>query len=150
MPSSGRVQRTRFNVRWTPAPLSVAERRAESTMQPMAIGLFPSPTEASLGLDNLSEAEFGPSMISLVMKRPEDVDALADASGPLNKLSPDQLADRLRRFGLAEEDARGYRDAVLHLSLLKGDGTRAHLLVEIVLYPILLVVTRARLRRLRP
>ncbi|HEX2987764.1 MAG TPA: hypothetical protein VHS06_06285, partial [Chloroflexota bacterium] len=44
---------------------------------------------------------------------PEDVDALADASGPLNKLSPDQLADRLRRFGLAEEDARGYRDAVL-------------------------------------
>lgn len=82
-------------------------------MQLMVIALFPSAEDASLGLDNLSEAEFGPSALSLVMRTGREVDALANASGPLNKLPPEQLPDRLRRLGLREGDARGYLDGVL-------------------------------------
>ncbi len=82
-------------------------------MQSVVIALFPNSDQASQGLNNLSEAGFGPPAISLVMRRPEDVDALADASGPLNKLPLDQLPERLHSLGLPEKDALSYRDGVL-------------------------------------
>jgi hypothetical protein len=79
----------------------------------LVIGLFPSPTEAALCLDNLAEADFGPNVISLVMSHRADVAKLADSAGPLNAISVEDLPAALGRLGLSPKDAQSYRDGVL-------------------------------------
>ncbi len=79
----------------------------------MIIGLFATPSQASLCLDNLAEADFRPSDISLVMRTRRDMEELADASGPLTGLSPEDLYGRLVNLGLSPADAAMYRDGVL-------------------------------------
>ncbi len=78
----------------------------------IVIGLFPTASDAALGLNNLAEAEFDFRGVSLVMNSPREVEALAEASGPLNGLPLEQLPGRLATMGLASSDAAGYRDGV--------------------------------------
>jgi len=82
-------------------------------MQSVVMAVFPSPSDASLGLDNLSEANFGPATISLVMRTTPEVADLANASGPLNGLPLGQLTEKLQGLGLSGKDAEEYRQGVL-------------------------------------
>lgn len=79
----------------------------------MVIGLFANPDLAGQCLSNLEEADFAPRSISVVMKTRQEVEQLADVSGPLNGISPDDLVTRLVQAGLSATDAAAYRDAVL-------------------------------------
>lgn len=83
----------------------------------MVIGLFSNPDLAGQCLSNLEEADFAPKSISVVMKTRQEVERLADVSGPLNGISPDDLVRRLAARGLSPTDAAAYRDAVLQGSV---------------------------------
>jgi len=79
----------------------------------MVIGLFQSAADAALCLDNLAEADFGPQTVSLVMKTRQEVEAIADVSGPWSDLSVDKLPAKLVGFGLSPEDVAEYEQGVL-------------------------------------
>jgi hypothetical protein len=79
----------------------------------VVIGLFPDADLAGECLSNLEEADFAPEDLSVVMRTRAEVERLASVSGPLNGISPDDLADRLRELGLSASDAAAYRDGVL-------------------------------------
>ncbi len=79
----------------------------------LVLGLFATPEDAALALDNLAEADFGPSTLSLVMKSPQEVEKLADASGPLAGTTVAQLPGRLAQLGVSSKDAAAYQKGVL-------------------------------------
>lgn len=79
----------------------------------MVIGLFPSADRAGECLSNLEEADFAPRSLSVVMRTRAEGNALANVSGALNGITPDDLARRLQAAGLSAADAASYRDGVL-------------------------------------
>lgn len=95
----------------------------------MVIGLFPNADIAGECLSNLEEADFAPKDISVVMKTPGAAKDLANVSGSLNAIAPDDLARRLEAAGLSAADASGYRDRVLQgdvfVAIDAGDATDA-------------------------
>ncbi|HVC34353.1 MAG TPA: hypothetical protein VNL16_12655 [Chloroflexota bacterium] len=74
----------------------------------MVTGLFANANHAAVCLSNLEEADFGPPDLSVVMKTPRDAAALAQVSGALAFLPPDQLATALIARGLDPASAAAY------------------------------------------
>jgi hypothetical protein len=79
----------------------------------MVIGLFQSAADAAMCLDNLAEADFGPQTVSLIMKTRQDVEAIANVSGPWTGLSVDKLPTKLVSLGLSTQSAAEYEQGVL-------------------------------------
>lgn len=80
---------------------------------PLVIGLFDTPNNAAQCLDNLAEADFGPSVTSLVMKTRADAKAIADVTGSLAGLSVDDLSKRLASLGVSSSDVSAYAGSIL-------------------------------------
>jgi uncharacterized protein YajQ (UPF0234 family) len=78
----------------------------------MIIGIFTQVDDAEICLNNLAEADFQPQNISVVMKDPEEVEKISDTSGELNKLSVDELIDRLIKLGLPKKNAKRFKDMI--------------------------------------
>ncbi len=72
------------------------------------IGLFNTPSQAALCLDNLAEADFGPDTTSLVMDTPAAAEAVAHVAGSLAELPVEQLAKRLTDLGISPSDVAAY------------------------------------------
>lgn len=75
----------------------------------LVIGLLPTDSDAEIALNNLAEAEFKPSSISVATSDPRRTAALTDTPGALGKLAPDQAAARLQALGAAAEDCQRWQ-----------------------------------------
>lgn len=80
---------------------------------PLVIGLFDRPSNAALCLDNLAEADFGPSVTSLVMKTGVDAKAIANVSGSLSGLSVGDLSKKLASLGVPSSEVVAYGKGIL-------------------------------------
>ena len=75
----------------------------------MVIGLFDNANHVAVCLSNLREADFPPQDLSVVTSDPKRAASLANVSGPLTGLNPDDLVKRLVTLGLSPADAEPYR-----------------------------------------
>lgn len=78
----------------------------------MILGILPKVSNAEILLNNLSEADFELSDVSVIMKNLKQRDAIAPDGGPLKGADLSKVFDRLVQAGVPAEDARLYRDAV--------------------------------------
>ena len=76
-------------------------------------GIFPKASNAEILLNNLSEADFDLSDVSVVMRDSKQRNAFAQDCGPLEGTTMSNLSDRLLRSGLPTEACDLYRDALL-------------------------------------
>lgn len=65
-------------------------------------------TEEFLG--NFAEAGFEPKHVSVIMKSAEDRSKITDDLGPLKKVDITNLADRLKIYGLNQDEISRYLD----------------------------------------
>ncbi|MGE5444168.1 MAG: hypothetical protein ACM3SR_06125 [Ignavibacteriales bacterium] len=77
----------------------------------MIIGILTQVEDAEGALNNLAEADFKPSHISVVMADKEQANAISDTSGILTGTPVEDLADALVKLGL-KKDALRYQDMV--------------------------------------
>ncbi len=78
----------------------------------MVIGIIPNISKAETLLNNLSEADFSLSDVSVIMRDRKQRDAIASDAGPFKGVSATNLPNRLVRQGMSKSDAKAYRDAV--------------------------------------
>lgn len=78
----------------------------------MIIGILTQVDDAEICLNNLAEADFQSSNISVVMKNPEEAKKISDTSGEFTGLSVDELIDRLIKLGLPKKNAKRYKDII--------------------------------------
>jgi len=78
----------------------------------IVIGLFASDSDADIALNNLAEAEFAASSISVLTSDRARTAALTDAKGPWSALSLPELATRLQALGVATADWMVYQDQI--------------------------------------
>jgi uncharacterized membrane protein len=77
----------------------------------MIIGIFTQVADAEGALNNLAEADFKPSNISLIMATKEQAQVISDTSGILTGTPVEELADALVKAGL-KKDALKYQDMI--------------------------------------
>ena len=78
----------------------------------MIIGIFTQVDDAEIALNNLAEADFQSSNISVVMKTPEEAKKISDTSGEFTGLSVDKLVNKLIELGLPQKNGKRYRDLI--------------------------------------
>ena len=76
-------------------------------------GVFPNASNAEILLNNLSEADFDLSDVSVVMRTSKQRNAFAQDCGPLKGATMSNLSEKLLRSGLPTEACDLYRDALL-------------------------------------
>jgi hypothetical protein len=74
------------------------------------IGLFGDASDAEIALNNLAEADYDSSTISVVTSGGARSRRLSDASGPLSLVGANQLPARLGALGLSEQDSGIYAE----------------------------------------
>lgn len=74
----------------------------------VVVGLFIRDNDAATALNNLDEAEFPATSISVITSDPARATDLTDVKGPWSGLSPDALGPRLSRAGMAPADCEAY------------------------------------------
>jgi hypothetical protein len=77
----------------------------------MIISILSQTDDAEGALNNLAEADFKTSNISVLMATKEQAQAISDTSGSLTGTSVENLADALVKLGL-KKDALKYQDMV--------------------------------------
>ncbi len=78
----------------------------------MVIGLVPDVSRAETLLNNLDEAGFSMSDVSVITRDPGMSSAIAKNGGPFRSTTVDRLAAKLQQHGLSKLDAQAYADAV--------------------------------------
>ncbi len=78
----------------------------------MIIAILPDASTTEILLNNLSEADFNLSDVSVVMRDLKTRRAIAPDTGPLKGVSPKGVVARLTEAGLSQQDARRCGDAV--------------------------------------
>ncbi len=73
-----------------------------------------SPSSLETLLNNLSEADFDPNSISVILSDTAARDRITRDAGPLKGVAPANLAARLARRGVAANDVQAVVDAVNH------------------------------------
>src|SRR5882724_11054378 len=81
----------------------------------MIIGIFTQVDDAEGCLNNLAEADFKPSNISVVMATKEQAHVISDTSGIFTGTPVENLADALVKLGLK-------KDALKYQSMVKKGG----------------------------
>jgi len=84
----------------------------------MLIAILPNSSNTETLLNNLSEADFDPAQVSVVMRDPRLRDAIAKDAGPLKGANLDNLASRLAGAGLPQAENKAYLDAVMQGKVL--------------------------------
>lgn len=72
------------------------------------IGLFAGASEAEIALNNLAEADYDSSTISVVSADAARAQALSNAQGPLSRVAADRLPTRLEALGLSAQESATY------------------------------------------
>ncbi len=78
----------------------------------MIVGILPNASTAEILLNNLSEADFDLSDVSVIMQDLKLRDSIAQDGGPLQGVDLSNLSARLVQAGLSAQDANLYRDAL--------------------------------------
>lgn len=78
----------------------------------MVIGIVPNTSKTETLLNNLSEADFKLSDVSVIMSDPQKRNAIASDTGPFKEASAADLPRRLVKHGVSQSQAIAYRDAV--------------------------------------
>jgi len=78
----------------------------------MIVGILANVSTAETLLNNLAEADFDLSNVSVIMRDVKQRNAVAQDGGPLKGANLSNISDRLIQAGLSSQDARLYRDAV--------------------------------------
>ncbi len=78
----------------------------------MIVGILPNASTVETLLNNLSEADFKLSDVSVVMQDLKQRDAIAKDAGPLKGATPTNISNKLVQAGLSPQDAKVYTDAV--------------------------------------
>ncbi len=78
----------------------------------MIIAVLPNSSHAESLLNNLSEADFKLSTVSLIMSDQKIQKALGQDAGPFKGVAPQDLAARLVKAGLPQSDTAAYTNAV--------------------------------------
>lgn len=78
----------------------------------MIIGIIPDASTAEILLNNLSEADFKLSDVSIIMQDQKLRKKIAKDTGPLKGVRYDQISAFLMKAGLSEQDAQSYQNAV--------------------------------------
>ncbi len=78
----------------------------------MVIGVLPDTSKTETLLNNLSEADFKLSNVSVITQDVKTRNAIAKDAGPFKGVTAPQLAGKLIRAGLPTADANNYQDAV--------------------------------------
>ncbi len=81
-------------------------------MDKWIIGIIPDASTAEILLNNLSEADFKLSDVSLILSDPKLQRKIAKDTGPLKGVQSNQISARLAQAGLSAQDAQAYQDAV--------------------------------------
>ncbi len=84
----------------------------------MLIAIFPDTSVVETLLNNLSEAEFDLTQVSVITRDLKLRDAIAQDAGPLKAIRPENLAARLAQAGLPQADAKPYADAIMQGKVL--------------------------------
>ncbi len=80
----------------------------------MIIAIIPKSSSVETLLNNLSEADFSLSDVSVVLKNQKLRDQIADDAGPLKGVTFANLTASLVQHGLSKQDAQQYANAVAH------------------------------------
>ncbi len=78
----------------------------------MILGVLSNASTTETLLNNLAEADFDLSNVSVIMRDLKQRNAIAQDGGPLKGASLSNISDRLIQAGLSSQEARLYRDAV--------------------------------------
>ncbi len=78
----------------------------------MIVAILPNSSAAESLLNNLSEADFDLSDVSLVMRDEKTRNKITKDTGPLKGVHYNQVSARLQKVGLNAQDAQAYQDAV--------------------------------------
>jgi hypothetical protein len=78
----------------------------------MIIGIIPKVSSIETLLNNLSEADFSLSDVSVILRDQKKRDAVADDVGPLKGTAPANLVAKLTQLGISKQDAQTYSNAV--------------------------------------
>src|SRR5947209_20391749 len=81
-------------------------------MSELLVGLLPDSSSAESAVNDYVEAGVPERRISLIMKDSTIAQAIAGNAGPLKDTSPDTLAAKLARLGIAQSDAEALVAAV--------------------------------------
>ncbi len=84
----------------------------------MVIGLVSDASKTETLLNNLAEADFKLSDVSVIMRDNKTRNAIAKDAGPLKGVAANTLAAKLTQNGLSKADAQAYSDAVAKGSIL--------------------------------
>ncbi len=79
----------------------------------MVIGIVPDTSKTETLLNNLSEADFKLSNVSVITSDPKQRDAIASDAGPFKGVTAANLPSKLAQHGVSTSDANAYRDAVM-------------------------------------
>lgn len=66
----------------------------------MVVGVFKNISDAEIALNNLSEAEFDPSKISVVTNNPKETESISETTGKYTGFSIQTLIAELQKKGL--------------------------------------------------
>ncbi|HEX2698298.1 MAG TPA: hypothetical protein VHM28_11370 [Anaerolineales bacterium] len=78
----------------------------------MILGILPDAAHTEILLDNLSEADFDLSDVSVILQDEEVRNSLASDPGPLGSVEPDQVSAALVHLGVSKENADTCQRAV--------------------------------------
>ncbi len=78
----------------------------------MVIGIVPNSSRAESLLNNLDEADFKPSTVSVVMNDVAQRNQIAKDTGPLKGVTLPKLSAKLVKLGLSSADAQAFTNAV--------------------------------------
>lgn len=79
----------------------------------MILALVPNSSSVETLLNNLSEADFKLSDVSVILSDQKLQKAIADDAGPLKGVAPTSLAAKLIQDGVSKADAATYSNGVL-------------------------------------
>ncbi len=89
----------------------------------MVIGIVPNASKAETLLNNLSEADFELSDVSVITTDPKQRNAIASDAGPFKAVSASDLPKKLVKHGVSQSHANAYRDAVMNGSVFVAIAT---------------------------
>jgi len=78
----------------------------------MIVGILPNGSTAEILLNNLSEADFDLTQVSVIMRDLEQRNAITQDGGPFQGADLNTISDRLIHAGLSSNDARLFREKV--------------------------------------
>ncbi len=84
----------------------------------MVIGVLPNSSSAQTCLNNLAEADFKRTDVSVIMQDLKTRNAIAKDTGPLKGLALANLPTKLGQIGLSPQDAKTCVDAVMQGKVL--------------------------------